>query len=212
MTFILLLLSVLAALPDSTITIRAGRLYDGVSTVRANMVIAVRDQRIVSITPYAGQPVTYDLHDRTVLPGFIDVHVHAAWYINKRGQLHTPGDGESPADVRAGLLGNARALLQAGFTTVQSLGGSDEAELRELVRPDSVPAPRILASIEPIMLSARASVRDLERVAALHPDVIKVFASDDVLPGTPEAAHVLAALGTICRAAHVHRLRVVVHA
>lgn len=212
MKLLILVFAALSFPQDSAVTIRAGRMYDGIATVRENVIITVRDHRIASIKPDNGQPVTYDFRDKTVLPGLIDVHVHAAWYINKQGKLHTPGDGDTPADVRAGLLANARALLRAGFTTVQSLSGADEAALRELVRSDTVAAPRILVSIEPIMLTEDASGADVERVLALHPDVIKVFAPDDVIAGTPAAERILAALPKICQAAHAHHVRVVVHA
>lgn len=192
------------------ITIHAGRLFDGTS-LRTNVLITVEGDRIVSIAPYRGEKVTYDLTQETVLPGLIDVHVHETWYIDRHGKLHTPGDGDTPADTRAGLLANLRATLEGGFTTVQTLGGEEEALVRSLAG-DTL--PRVLASIDPISLpqSADALRAHVQRLAQEHADVVKVFAPDDVRENTPAAADLLASLRVICTAAHAKQLRVVVHA
>src|SRR5687767_11634837 len=56
-------------------TIRAARVFDGRGGVLANGVVEVRGSRIVAVDQRPG-PVTIDLGDSTLLPGFIDVHVH----------------------------------------------------------------------------------------------------------------------------------------
>ena len=196
----------------TTRTIHATRMFDGVA-MRDDVLVTIRGARIVAVQPYTTQRVTYDLRGRTLLPGLIDVHVHEAWYINKRGKLHTPGDGDSDADVRDGLLGNLHATLRAGFTTVQTLGGEAEAELRALAQQDSL-APRVLASIEPISLpqSIDALRAHVGRLVQEHADVVKVFAPDDVERNTMEARELLRELQSICTDAHEQHLRVIVHA
>jgi imidazolonepropionase-like amidohydrolase len=69
-----------------------------------------------------------DLHGRTVLPGFIDAHVH----------LTLAGDPEA----------NALATLRAGFTTVLDLGSAEEAglRLRDAIARGDTPGPRVIAA------------------------------------------------------------------
>jgi imidazolonepropionase-like amidohydrolase len=116
-------------------TIRAGRVFDGVATMRANVDVVIDGDRITAVRPATGPlPAgALDLRAFTLLPGFIDTHVHLAWYVNAKNRLHTDDDGDAP-DVQA-LAGaaNAWATLQAGFTTVQSIGEPENKALRDAI-------------------------------------------------------------------------------
>ena len=59
--------------------------------------IAVREGRIVSISKDLSSPVSIDLHNAAVFPGFVDVHVH----------LREPGFSYKET-VRTGTLSAAR--------------------------------------------------------------------------------------------------------
>ncbi|WP_163066035.1 amidohydrolase family protein, partial [Acinetobacter baumannii] len=83
----------------------------------------------------------------TVLPGLIDTHVHLGWYITSRGKLHQERDGDSPAVSATSQAGNAWATLQAGFTTVQSIGEAENGALRDAIDRGLVPGPRVLTSL-----------------------------------------------------------------
>ncbi len=62
---------------QQSVTIRAGKIIDGLGSARSNVVITVRGTRIEKIAPYvAGTAATYDFSKYTVLPGLIDSHVH----------------------------------------------------------------------------------------------------------------------------------------
>lgn len=56
---------------DTPITLRAGLLIDGVGGTRSNVRIFVEESKITRIDGLRG-PVTYDLSDLTVMPGWID--------------------------------------------------------------------------------------------------------------------------------------------
>ena len=89
--------------------------------------------------------VTHDLGTLTLLPGFIDTHVHIGWHFGPDGRYVS---GKEPAD-EAALYGaeNAYVTLLAGFTTVQSVGAASDKPLRDAIARGILPGPRILTSL-----------------------------------------------------------------
>jgi len=194
--------------------LRAARVLDGRGGATKNVDILVQDGRIARVAPRGPLPPgarLVDLGDRTVLPGLIDAHVHPTWYFNRQGRLHTRGDGDGPAQLLLAAASNAKATLRAGFTTVQSLGAPEDAELRA-----SLPGPRILTSLDPLTErsgggepdSLRALVRRHKEQGA---DVIKIFASASIREGGAQTM-TDAQLEAACGEAHAQGLRAVVHA
>ena len=201
---------------DSVVTIRAVRLLDGRGGSARDVVVTVQGGRIVRVDSAvaARTPVTYDLGSRTLMPGLIDAHVHLGWYFNARGTLHAPGDGDSRTTSYRAYAANARAMLDAGFTTVQSVGGPEDGPVRDSIAAGRIPGPRVLTSLEPITDSTlapdalRALVR--QRVAE-GADVIKVFASAGLGGGGGQTLSD-AQLGAVCDEARRAGRRTVVHA
>lgn len=114
-----------------------------------NQTILVEDGRIVSITPGFTTPKKYpviDLKKSYVLPGLIDSHVHITSENGPEGRIKEFED----SDVDAAFDGAAFALktLKAGFTTVQDVGGANDAVfgLRDAIARGAVPGPRLRAS------------------------------------------------------------------
>lgn len=86
-----------------------------------------------------------DLKDKTVLPGFIDMHVHLESEFNP--QVYIKRFTNNEADVAFESSVHAKSTLMAGFTTVRDLGGSGvNIALRNAVNKGYVPGPRIFTS------------------------------------------------------------------
>src|SRR5437763_15368134 len=78
------------------IVIAASTMLDGRGHVLRNTRIVVEGSKIVAVDPKAG-PVTYDLRGLTVLPGWIDSHVHITWSFDREGR--NAGADETPQDA-----------------------------------------------------------------------------------------------------------------
>src|SRR5262249_478650 len=129
---LLLLYSVGLAQQPSTqpkhIVIAASSLLDGQGHILHNTRIVVEGSKIVAIDPKA-QPVDYDLTGLTVLPGWIDCHVHITWSFGPDGK--NAGGGGTTQQAAYAAASNAWVTLLAGFTTVQSVGSPADIPLRD---------------------------------------------------------------------------------
>ncbi len=199
-----------------TITIRAARLLDGRGGTHSNAVIEIRGSKIAAIDQRRGA-VTYDLGDVTLMPGMIDVHVHVDWHFQPNGLFgQRPGQPrETPEQADRAIQANLDALLDAGFTTVQSLGAPGDKARRDAITAGTMRGPRILSSLGQITPRASATpdqLRELVRsLKANGADVIKLFASGSIRDGgkmnvTPEQ------IEAVCGEARAQGLRSLVHA
>ncbi|MEO7082774.1 MAG: amidohydrolase family protein [Gemmatimonadaceae bacterium] len=209
--------SSLAPRDTGDVLIHAARLIDGRGKETNDVLVTVRRGRIERVVTGAGAKSTkptYELGDATLLPGLIDAHVHPGWYINRDGALHNGRDGDTPAQSALARAGNLYATLNAGFTTIQSLGGVEDLDLRDAVNRWQTPGPRILTSILQItnqrlsVDSLRAIVRGLKARGA---DVVKLFASAGLQNGG-EQTFSDEQLAALCGEATAQGLRSVVHA
>jgi imidazolonepropionase-like amidohydrolase len=200
---------------DSAITLRAGTLLDGRGGSRRDVIVTVRGARIERVDDAASHPgaPTYDLRTLTLMPGLIDAHVHPGWWIDSTGHLRI-GLSEAPAEGALAMAGNLYATLVAGVTTVQSVGGADDALLRDAVARGVIPGPRILTSLAPILDASPSpdSMRSIVRTRkAEGADLIKLFASAG-LGGGGDQTLSDEQLRAICGEARAVGLRTVVHA
>ena len=194
------------------IVIKAGTVIDGKGHVTKNQRILVEGAKIVSVGNGTGK-VAYDLTALTVMPGWIDTHVHIGWFFDEKERLDQ-GSGTSAARAALYAEGNAYQTLLGGFTTVQSLGGAIDGDLRDLIAAGKIPGPRILTSLRAVNENTgtpeqiRAYVRKMKADGA---DVIKLFATASIRDGgaqTMTDEQVAAA----CQEATALGLRSVVHA
>ena len=208
-------LALAAQQPQPVTAIRAGTLIDGTGAAPVrNAVILVQGDRITAVGAGVAVPKgasVVDLSGFTVLPGFIDAHVHLVG--------RTVGDGDwqhsrlTESTSELALLGAAHAqqTLEAGFTTVRNVGAPKFADLalRNAINAGWLPGPRILGAgisfgirgghcdgtdglapgvlgrdggIEDGVADGADEVRDAVRYMVKHgADVIKICATGGVL-------------------------------
>lgn len=195
------------------IVIAASTVLDGKGGVLHNTRIVIEGSKIVRIDPNAA-PVNYDLRGLTVLPGWIDSHVHITWSFGPDGKNIGAG-GTTPYATYAAAA-NAWTTLLAGFTTVQSVGSPNDLPLRDAIARGAIPGPRILTSAEPLIGRGeqsgtpdeiRAFVRKQKDAGA---DLIKIFAAGSVR--RPQMLLSQEQLNAACDEAKELGLRTLVHA
>jgi imidazolonepropionase-like amidohydrolase len=204
-----------SAAAQNAVTIRASRAVDGTGKVLTNVDLTVENGKIVRIAPAAAiapKGRVIDLRGRTVLPGLIDVHAHPTWYFNRQGRYHTNGDGDTPIQSMLAAAANASATLQAGFTTIQSLGSAEDKDLRDWIATQGLPGTRIITSLQPIQNGDTARLRALVKQRKEQgADVIKIFASASIRDGGKQTL-TDDQLTVACGEAKAQGLRSVVHA
>ena len=136
---------------QSTTVLKAARLIDGTgAAVVRNAVVVVTGDRIVAVGAQDVVAIpagarTIDLGDATLLPGFVDAHVH----MMGRPLSDPKSDDEFVRDMPAyGTIvgvGNARKTLLAGFTTVRVVGAPAFADvaLGRAIADGAAVGPRI---------------------------------------------------------------------
>ncbi len=211
-------LGALALMPGATldaqsgaVTLRAPRLIDGRGAEQRDAVVTVRDGRITAIGPATG-PATYDLEGLTLLPGFIDTHVHIGWHFDASGRYATGAEPPDQAVLYAAE--NAWVTLMAGFTTIQSVGSPADKALRDAINRGVLPGPKVLSSLGQIGNpkltpdELRAAVKKFKAEGA---DLVKIFASASIRDGgVPTLSQ--AQLDAVCGEARAQGLRSMVHA
>ncbi|MBV8207286.1 MAG: amidohydrolase family protein [Acidobacteria bacterium] len=196
------------------IVIQAATAFDGRGQVLHNVRIVVENGRIARIESgaKAKSPVTYNLTGLTVLPGWIDTHVHITYHFGPNGRAQDRD--ETPEQAALAYASNVWKTLQAGFTTVQSVGSPPDKPLRDAIAAGVIPGPRILTALRPITDGQltpdqlREAVRKLKADGA---DLVKIFASKSIREGggptlTQEQ------LNAACGEAKAQGLRTLVHA
>jgi imidazolonepropionase-like amidohydrolase len=196
---------------EPNLAIRARQIIDGTGRPVTGDVVVIRAGKIGSIGA-TKDPVTIDLGNLTLLPGFIDTHVHIGWHFDDKGRYHS---GPEPPE-QAALYGaeNAYTTLMAGFTTVQSVGSMTDKPVRDAINRGVLPGPRILSSLGQIS-NAKWTVdqirEQIRKQKADGADLIKIFASASIRDGgvpTLSQEQVDAA----CGEARAQGLRSMVHA
>jgi imidazolonepropionase-like amidohydrolase len=135
------------------VTIRVGKLLDGRGGSMSDVTIVLDGSRIQSIESKPRENPTWDLSGLTLMPGGIDTHVHLGWHFGRNGMLYdedNKAQKETPAEIALHAAENAVATVRSGITTVQSLGGPEDAPLRDAIARGILPGPRVLTSLEPL--------------------------------------------------------------
>ncbi|NEB81944.1 amidohydrolase family protein [Streptomyces sp. SID14478] len=177
----------------------ADRSWDGVSDqVSGHTELLVRDGRIERIGPTVPRSAApgaqvVELGDHTLLPGFIDCHVHTT--MNPADVLG-PAVSTSPAMVALNSLPVLRTVLDHGFTTVRDMAcftaDPITVHLARAIARGLVTGPRMI--VAPHLISARGAHGDfstllspalgVELVAVADgPDEIRTAVRRDIRSG-----------------------------
>lgn len=198
--------------------LRVSTVLDGHGHVLHDTAIVVDGGKIVRIDPRATGRV-YDLHGLTVMPGWIDVHEHITWHFGPDGKNAGAGIGrnETPEQASLAMAANAWATLEAGFTTIQSVGAEADVPLRDAINRGEIPGPRILTAVRPLNgRGARTGSPDeirqyVDQDKAMGADLMKIFASESIRTGGGMTLS-QDQLNAACDEANKDGLRTLVHA
>jgi imidazolonepropionase-like amidohydrolase len=205
-----------AQTPARPIVILSGTLLDGKGGVLKDRQIVVEGSRIRDVSAGNAKP-DYDLRGLTVMPGWIDTHIHLNWHLDAN-QKSVSGGGK-PEEMALSTAADAWITLSGGFTTVQSVGAAIDANVRDMVSSGLLPGPRILTSIRQIQGAGPDRTRpDPEALRALvrktkqdGADVIKLFATSGLGAGGGQSM-TAEQIQAVCSEAQAVGLRSVVHA
>ena len=193
------------------IVIQTSTILDGRGGVLKNRQIVIEGSKIRSIAAGTAK-ATYDLRGLTLMPGWIDTHIHLNWHLDANRK--SVSNGGNPEEMALETAGDAYITLNAGFTTVQSVGAAIDASVRDIVARGLIPGPRILTSMRQIQATAgdpealRALVR---RTKEQGGDVIKLFATSGLGAGGDQTM-TDEQIQAVCQEAKAVGLRSVVHA
>jgi len=192
---------------SGTLVLSGARIIDGTGgePVRGRSVV-VEGGVITAVVDDARAPRGngLDLAGYTLLPGFINCHVHLCF--GAEADPVRPLREEPLALTAIKALLRARETARAGVTTVRDLGGREYVEIaaRRAIQEGLIDGPRILAAGRPVCMTgghghwlgreadgpddARKAVREQLKAGA---DVIKIIATGGVMtpgvePGSPQ--------------------------
>ena len=162
MRFLIVLLFSLASFAQDRVVLQTSLLLDGKGGVLKNQQIVIEDGRIVSVGPGKGK-VDYDLRGLTVMPGWIDTHVHLQWHMDANAARRLPAV-RSRRRWRFTSAADAWMELEDGFTTVQSVGSTFDGPVRARIHDGVLSGPRVLTSLIQIQSMGGEVKREAARV------------------------------------------------
>jgi imidazolonepropionase-like amidohydrolase len=220
---------------DRLIDVTNGRVILEPAIVIRDGVISAVGPRDATQVPSAAEVI--DLQGVTLLPGLIDMHVHLDTDPTYGGYTSLQ---VTDAFWTVIAVPNAKATLEAGFTTVRNVGSSDwsDVALKQAVEANKIPGPRIVpagpsfgatgghcdstffppsfAAVSPYNVDSpddgRKRVREIRKYGA---EVIKICATGGVFSRNTEPGQqqlTLAEMKAIAEEAHMWGLKVAAHA
>jgi len=165
--------------PDTPIVLKADRLFDSVSgKLVEHGIVVVSGAKIQSVGAAVAIPAgakVIELGDATLLPGFIDAHVHLSSQSSENYYKDFyAGIMRFPAEQSLYGASYAKATLEAGITTVRDVGSSDwiSLGLRNAIKAGVIPGPRMLVANHAIGATGGHADQDPyppERIAVAGP-------------------------------------------
>lgn len=144
--FLTLFLLNLTSIAQSTI-LQCGKLIDvDKGEVLERVSVVINEGNIIRVdkgfTAGTGADKVIDLRQKTVMPGFMDMHVHIEHESNPKRYEESFRDNASYIALKATQF--CEKTLMAGFTSVRDLGGSGiNVSLRDAINNGYIKGPRI---------------------------------------------------------------------
>jgi imidazolonepropionase-like amidohydrolase len=146
------LAALVSAAEPVVVAVRAGRLIDPkAGKVVQGAVVLIENGKVKAVGPGLAIPPdakVIDLSSMTVLPGLMDCHTHLVGdYVNDKDPLSDLK--KSAADRAFESVPNAKATLDAGFTTVRDVGtyrAFVDVALRDAIARGDFPGPRMFVA------------------------------------------------------------------
>jgi imidazolonepropionase-like amidohydrolase len=147
-----------AADTPSTIVLKAAHLFDGKSkTLLSNGVVIIQGKIITAAGSNLSLPndaQIIDLGDATLSPGFMDAHTHLTLdFSGNYNERRLRDLDENVSQIAFESIPNARATVEAGFTSVRDVGSRItnnhdflDVALRNAINKDLVIGPRMLVA------------------------------------------------------------------
>jgi imidazolonepropionase-like amidohydrolase len=181
-----------------TVAFMNGRVIVGDGRILDHATVLVEDGKILKIAQNGmnipKDTQTIPLNGQTLLPGFIDAHIHIC--MDGSPDPVAAGLTESPIITTLKAAESARRTLMAGVTTVRDMGGKKGIDfgLRQAIDSGLIPGPRMLISGRLICMTGghgwqvglEANGPDEVRKAAREQikagaDIVKLMATGGVL-------------------------------
>jgi imidazolonepropionase-like amidohydrolase len=127
-----------------------GTLFIGDGTIIEKGIVVVEQDKIVKVisgtTSLSPDINTVSLAGKTLLPGFIDCHVHLCLDCSLDPITALAAEPTAITAVRG--VQSARKTLMAGITTVRDMGGKDGVDLilRDAIHSEMISGPKMIAS------------------------------------------------------------------
>jgi len=214
--FYVLWLAALCQAQPHRIVVQTSTILDGKGGVLKDRQIVIEGPEIRSVAAGKAKP-DYDLRGLTVMPGWIDTHIHLNWHMDANNK--SVSNGGKPEDMALATAADAWITLAGGFTTVQSVGAAIDGPVRDYVNREILPGPRILTSLQQIQGMSRDKTRPtpdalrelVRKIKQDGADVIKLFATTGLGAGGDQSM-TDEQIQAVCSEAKAVGLRSVVHA
>jgi imidazolonepropionase-like amidohydrolase len=197
--FLLLFLALPALSAAQVIAVRAGAIVDpDTGTTAANQIILVENGRIRDVGPSVAIPpnaTVIDLSSSTVSPGLVDAHAHLCMGVRSDRDagsyyLTTLQDPDAYRAVQG--VANAKAMLEAGFTTVRDIGNEGRyacVQVRRGINRRLIPGPTLLTAGRIIAPYGGQFQLQPDKPALAEPEYFFADTRDEMLKAVRENIH-----------------------
>ncbi|WP_395444254.1 amidohydrolase family protein [Caulobacter sp. UC70_42] len=161
LTALALILAPGLALAAQPVLLRPARVWtaENAGPPREGWAVLVKDGKIAAVGPAAqidaaGAEIV-DLPDTTVIPGLMDLHSHLFLHPYNETLWDDQVLKETPTYRTLRAAVQAKATLEAGFTTLRDLGtegvGAADVPLRKAINDGLIPGPRLFVATKAIV-------------------------------------------------------------